>query len=142
MWTNLRIACHLTSGSFLLFINNYSWPDILFHGQGELQVKLIFSDLTSSSQSVSTCISVASSDDAAICHIFRNSIFDWTTNSQFSYCIIRLGPAEPTCSSSYLAIKSEKRQGDETQICSRQWEFELSNMIFTSFAQKVVLLWR
>ena len=41
-------------------------------------------------------------------------------------------------------LKSEERQGNKTQICSKQWEFELSNLIFYkfrsegSFALKVV----
>ena len=41
-------------------------------------------------------------------------------------------------------LKLEERQGNKTQICSRQREFELSNVIFykfcweVSFALKVV----
>lgn len=26
MWTNLKLACYFTSGTFSLFINNYCWP--------------------------------------------------------------------------------------------------------------------
>ena len=33
MYANLRIASYFTSDSFLLFINNCCWSDMLFYGQ-------------------------------------------------------------------------------------------------------------
>ena len=49
-----------------------------------------------------------------------------------------------SASYSWLSITQIRREGDETQICSRQWEFKLLNVIFYkfysegSFALKVV----
>ena len=86
--------CYLTSGSFLLFINIYCWPEFIISWPGRecywsnyyLAMEVLSSQYISSMHQLIQMMCAMFGNR----HMLMNNIFDLITQPEFSYCFIGL----------------------------------------------------